>query len=108
MLGKMKILLWIFFFPTMIMYHLINAIFKIINTFSTSQGKINSYYTEVDIPGILRILDDCMQIVQTSKNLDTIINRIDLGKEKAQKLSKLELSGTYTSYLNSEYYFKIL
>lgn len=65
---------------------------------------MKKYYNKLEIPNLLRILEDCKYLVTTSKSIDTVMSRLELGAEKAFTLKQLEKIKFYKNKPSSDDY----
>ncbi|MCR8986039.1 hypothetical protein NW801_13505 [Brevibacillus laterosporus] len=55
-------------------------------------------YDVANITNVLRVAQDCKHLVLTSRNIDTVFSRLELGAQKALTLKQLETSGLYDRF----------
>ncbi|PAE20543.1 hypothetical protein CHH80_11060 [Bacillus sp. 7504-2] len=58
---------------------------------------MRGYYDEMKISAEINIINDCLYLVRNSKNLETVINRLELGAQKAYLVEQLEQAGLYNN-----------
>ncbi|MEK4403500.1 hypothetical protein MKZ26_03515 [Sporosarcina sp. FSL K6-6792] len=85
------------------------ATFKV-NLPITPERSLESMRTAYDvnqIPGLIEIINDCLYLVSNSKNLETVINRLELGARKSYTLEQLEQIGFHSGKPTSKELFDV-
>ncbi|MDD2401974.1 MAG: hypothetical protein PHD60_07240 [Clostridia bacterium] len=70
-------------------------------------GSAAKYFNTDRILNLLRILEDCKYLVMTSENIDTVIDRLNLGIQHAYTIKQLEQNGLYNGTPTSNDYLNI-
>lgn len=59
-------------------------------------------HLQVDLTNLFRIIDDCSELIQTSKNIDVVMNRLELVCQKSYTLKQMEQNGFYDGKISSD------
>lgn len=79
---------------------------KSTSNFHIEKSQMRKSITKNQIEDSIRIMNDCINLMKTTKNLDTFFSRWELGKQHALFLKQCEDCNAYKGKPTSESFFK--